>query len=120
MSSFPLISKGTETLSCQRFLSYRLSSTFQAEQEQAFSASHFPLQRALNLGMEKIFFFILSSAVGEQSTSCSRLRKGHADFLYTVLYQRAERKVGSRLERIQSPMKRTLVTVTPKAFKKKL
>lgn len=82
MSSFPLISKGTETLSCQRFLSHRLSSTFQtlAEQEQAFSASHFPLQRALNLGMEKIFFFILSSAVGEQSTSCSRLRKGHADF----------------------------------------
>lgn len=66
MSSFPLISKGTETLSCQRFLSHRLSSTFQAEQEQAFSASHFPLQRALNLGMEKIFFFIFSSAVGER------------------------------------------------------
>lgn len=53
----------------ERYISV-LSSTFlMLSEQELLSASHFPLQRALNLGMEKIFY-ILSRTAAEQSTLC--------------------------------------------------
>lgn len=96
-----------------------LSSTFlMLSEQELLSASHFPLQRALNLVLEKTFY-ILSRTAAEQSTLCCWHGTDHADLYHTVLYQWAQ-KLSSRLEKIWNTTKRTPVTITLKGFQEKL
>lgn len=113
MSLFPLISKGTNFLlpmisqpQTERYISV-LSSTFQTQSEpELCSASPFPLQRALNLGIEKIFYILSRTKAEQIALQCWR-RKDHGNVYHEVLYQGAAWKVSSRLGKDMKPYEKS-------------